>query len=104
VDLGDEPLGLVGIRVEVVADPFGEFGVTLMLGVVEDFEKFTIAPRPAAVLGRTAPSDHGQARVENARLGIDEALDELWAEVGDGKGGKAAYRGVFEAPTSPPKE
>ena len=28
---------------------------------------------------------------------------ELWAEVGDGIG-KAAYRGVFEAPTSPPKE
>jgi hypothetical protein len=29
---------------------------------------------------------------------------ELWAKVGDGVRVKAAYRGVFDASTSPPKE
>lgn len=83
-----EPLGLVGVRIEVVADPFGEFGVAFVGGALDGFEKFGIAPGTATILGRTASADFDQTRIKHARLGINKAPDldrVLPAEVGEDK-------------------
>lgn len=63
------------MRIEVVADPFDEFGVAFVGGVLDGFEEFGITPGAATILGRTAATDFDQTRIEYAWLGIDEALD-----------------------------
>jgi hypothetical protein len=42
------------VRIEVAADPFLEFNVSLMSGVADRIEEFGIAPWAAAIFGRAA--------------------------------------------------
>jgi hypothetical protein len=75
IDFGSEPLGLVGVGIEVVADPLCELGVALVLWIGNSFEHFGVAPWAATVLERTAAADFNQARIERTRRGVGEAFD-----------------------------
>ena len=66
---------MVGVGIEVVADPLCELGVALVLWIGNSFEHFGVAPSAATVLERTAAADFNQARIERTRLGIGKALD-----------------------------
>ncbi len=46
-----------------------------MFGVVDRFEKFSIAPGAADILGRAASCNVDQARIENTGFRVEEALD-----------------------------
>jgi hypothetical protein len=47
IDFSDEPFGLVCVGIEVVADPFGKFGVAFARRVLDGFEQFGVGPRAA---------------------------------------------------------
>ena len=74
-DFRCERLGLVGIGIEVIANPFRELGMSRVSGVLDGGEEFSVAPGTAAVFRRAAAGDVDQARIEYARLGIGELLD-----------------------------
>ena len=69
VNLRGEPRGLVCVRIEVVTDPFGEFGVPFVLRVLDSFEELGIAPGAAAVLGRAAVAGADSAHLARGRRG-----------------------------------
>ncbi len=75
INFRGEPLGLVGVGIEVVTDPLCKLGVALVLWIGNSFEHFGVAPRAATVLGRTAAADFNQARIERTRRGVGEAFD-----------------------------
>jgi hypothetical protein len=70
-----EPLCLIGIGIEVVADPFRKFGMSLMSRILDGGEEFSIAPGATAVFGRATAGDFDEARIELSRRGIGELLD-----------------------------
>jgi hypothetical protein len=43
------------VRVEVTANPFAQFAVTLVSWVCDGLQELAAAPRSADILGRTAP-------------------------------------------------
>jgi hypothetical protein len=45
-DFRYEPLGLIGIGIEVVADPFHELGMSLMSRILDGGEEFSITTGP----------------------------------------------------------
>src|SRR4249920_164102 len=75
ISAAGSPFGVVGVGIEVVADPFREFGVAFVLGILDGLEEFGIAPGAASIFWRAATADLDQARVEHAWLGIGEMLD-----------------------------
>src|SRR4029077_11280917 len=50
-----EPFSVVGVGIEVVADPFREFGVAFVLGILDGLEEFGIASRAASLFERGWP-------------------------------------------------
>ena len=64
-----EPFSVIGVGIKVVDDPFREFGVAFVLGILDGLEEFGIAPGAAAIFWRAATADLDQARIEHARLG-----------------------------------
>jgi len=67
--------GFDGVGIEGAADPFGQLGVAFVLQIGDRLEEVGVSPRPAAILGRAAPDRLDQARVLNARLGVEDTLD-----------------------------
>ena len=67
--------GIVDLGIKVVTDPLCKFDVAFVLGISDGLEQFTITPRPAAVLWRTAAAHLGKARIKCARFWIGETLD-----------------------------
>jgi hypothetical protein len=70
-----EPLCLIGIGIEVVADPFRELGMSLMSRILDGGEEFSVTPGATAVFGRATAGDFDEARIELSRRGIGEVLD-----------------------------
>lgn len=69
------PFRIDGVGIVVVADSFGELSVAFVLGFLDGVRELGIAPGTADVLGRATPADLDQARIEHARIGIEQALD-----------------------------
>jgi hypothetical protein len=67
-------LSIVGIGIEVIADPFSELGMAFVLWVLDGFEELGIASGAAAVFRRAASAYLDQARVEHAGFRIGEAF------------------------------
>ena len=42
-----EPFSVIGVGIKVVDDPFREFGVAFVLGILDGLEEFGIAPGAA---------------------------------------------------------
>jgi hypothetical protein len=63
------------LGIKVVTDPLCKFDVAFVLGIFDGLEQFTITPRPAAVLRRTAAAHLGKARIKYTRFWIGETLD-----------------------------
>ena len=59
-----ELFGVDDVRVEVTADPLGEFAMTFVLGIPDGVEELGIAPGATAVFGRTAAAGFDQARID----------------------------------------
>ena len=74
-DFFGEPTGIDNIGIEVVGEPLFEFVVAFVLWIADGLEEFGIAPGAADIFRRAAPARLDQARIKNAGLGIDEALD-----------------------------
>ena len=75
IDFGGEPLGLIGVGIEVVTDPLCKFVVALMFGVFDGLDQLSVAGGTAAILRRAAAADFGQARVDHAGFRICKPLD-----------------------------
>ena len=63
------------LGIEVISGPFAEFGVAFVLGIVDGLKELGVAPGATDVFGGTTSDGLDQARVNNIRLGGDEALD-----------------------------
>ena len=74
-DVFGQPIDVDDMGIEVVCEPFFEFAMALMAGIGEGFEELAIAPRTTDVLGRAAALGFDQARIKDARFGIDQAFD-----------------------------
>jgi hypothetical protein len=71
-DFIGEPIDIDDVGIEVVSDPFAELGVALVLGIADRVKELGIAPRTADVFGWAAAGGLDQARIDEARLGIEE--------------------------------
>src|SRR3977135_215329 len=61
--------------IEGASDPFVEFGVAFVFGVVDGFQELGVAPGAANVLERAAAAGLEQTWVDNARLRVEQAFD-----------------------------
>jgi hypothetical protein len=75
LNLRGELIGVEEVWVEGTADPFSQLGMTFVFWILDGFEEFSIAPWAAAVFGRTAAARVDQARIDDARYWVEEALD-----------------------------
>jgi hypothetical protein len=74
-DVRSEFLAINMVRIEVAANPFLEFSVSLMSGIADRVEEFGIAPGTANVFWRATCADINQSRIDDAWLRIEETLD-----------------------------
>ena len=63
------------IGIEVISDPFAEFGVAFVFGILDRCEELGVSRGAADVFWRTASGGLDQAQIGNARYGVEKALD-----------------------------
>jgi hypothetical protein len=68
-------MGVDHIGIEAAFDPIGKFRATFVIGVDDCSEKVGKAERATDVFGRGASGDLNQARIGDARYGVNETLD-----------------------------
>ena len=87
-DVRSEFLAINMVRIEVAANPFLEFSVSLMSGIADRVEEFGIAPGTANVFWRATCADINQSRRSYAPKGFH--CGDQWSVGGVAAGGVGA--------------
>src|SRR5476651_2268937 len=74
-DFFGEPIGIDNVGIEIVGDPFCEFGMTFVLWIANGLEEFGIAPGSADIFRRAASACLDQAGIKNPKFWVDETFD-----------------------------